>query len=601
MFDPKEIFQMKDMVRWFDPSVLFKVIKPVIISGIFGDYADRRLIHAALDACSNDNLISRADIRSSFNEDKDGSIWFDYTADTGDGFDSTYTIASLIARPTLSMGACETRRGDLLVLGGDQVYPDASYESYFERFRKPYKWAFPDQTDISEEKHPLMYAIPGNHDWYDGLDLFLALFCKKRSWSVGNWRTPQQRSYFALRLSNNWWLWGVDIQLSERIDQPQEDYFDFIASKMPEASNLIICTAAPGWLYGSSTHNLSYQSLGYVAGIAHRSGKDIRIPLVLSGDTHHYSRYKAEHAGTQFVTAGGGGAFLHPTHQLKEKMTNWWIGRNETIRLEILQTSSTAEKPLSNDSEAVINRACYPSQDVSKKLLQRNLTFAFRNKKFSAILGGSYSIFGLLILMWTDVSTLFAIVTNPVWWAVFGLHGLIYVFYANDAEWVFKGKTFEWMPQLPKIRKFVLGFAHASAHVIALTALSGWLFHFAIFELGLEFWTLSFNAYFATAMTILGGLTAGTIFGLYLYIACLFLGAQANDAFSALSLDSYKHFLRIRIKGDELFLYPIGIDQVPSREKWEPNPVHKADPSQPVFTSKCELQYRLIEGPIKMS
>ncbi|MGB3022843.1 MAG: hypothetical protein WBD76_00465 [Methyloceanibacter sp.] len=37
------------MTSWFNPLLLLKLLKPVIISQIFGEYADRRLIHAALD------------------------------------------------------------------------------------------------------------------------------------------------------------------------------------------------------------------------------------------------------------------------------------------------------------------------------------------------------------------------------------------------------------------------------------------------------------------------------------------------------------------------------------------------------------------------
>ncbi|MBD0259532.1 MAG: hypothetical protein ICV83_27750 [Cytophagales bacterium] len=47
-----------------------------------------------------------------------------------------------------------------------------------------------------------LFAIPGNHDWYDGLASFVKQFCQGR-W-VGGWRTTQTRSYFALALPHNW-------------------------------------------------------------------------------------------------------------------------------------------------------------------------------------------------------------------------------------------------------------------------------------------------------------------------------------------------------------------------------------------------------------
>src|SRR5437016_1084882 len=82
---------------------------------------------------------------------------------------------------------------------------------------------------------PDLYAVPGNHDWYDGLSAFLNLFCWRQidgPWStarsghmIGGWHTKQLRSYFALALPHNWWLWGIDIQLTNYIDQQQIDFF----------------------------------------------------------------------------------------------------------------------------------------------------------------------------------------------------------------------------------------------------------------------------------------------------------------------------------------------------------------------------------------
>jgi hypothetical protein len=59
---------------------------------------------------------------------------------------------------------------------------------------------------------------------------------------------------------------------------------------------------------------------------------------------------------------------------------------------------------------------------------------------------------------------------------------------------------------------------------------------------------------------------------------------HANDAFSAMRLGSYRHFLRLKIKGDELTIYPIGIDKEPRRSVWIRNPGYKeGDQNTPVF------------------
>ena len=72
--------------------------------------------------------------------------------------------------------------------------------------------------------HPTVYAIPGNHDWYDGLTGFMRLFGQDDRW-LGGWRTNQTRSYFAVELPHDWWLWGIDIQSDSLIDEPQLDFF----------------------------------------------------------------------------------------------------------------------------------------------------------------------------------------------------------------------------------------------------------------------------------------------------------------------------------------------------------------------------------------
>lgn len=53
-------------------------------------------------------------------------FWFDFMADTGDGGNSSYAVARLLAKPsirTLKDDAQVTLpRGDLLIIGGDLAY-----------------------------------------------------------------------------------------------------------------------------------------------------------------------------------------------------------------------------------------------------------------------------------------------------------------------------------------------------------------------------------------------------------------------------------------------------------------------------------------------
>ena len=113
----------------------------------------------------------------------------------------------------------------------------------------------------------------------------------------------------------------MDAQLADDVDQPQKDYFDTVARSMDPGSKIILCGPEPGWLYTLQAANKSLSVVDNVAWSAINAKHDLTIPIVLSGDTHHYSRYGGNDGVTQFITSGGGGAFLHPTHQLADKIS----------------------------------------------------------------------------------------------------------------------------------------------------------------------------------------------------------------------------------------------------------------------------------------
>ncbi|PIK73958.1 hypothetical protein CS379_05225, partial [Methylobacterium frigidaeris] len=71
-------------------------------------------------------------------------------------------------------------------------------------------------------------------------------------------------------------------------------------------------------------------------------------------------------------------------------------------------------------------------------------------------------------------------------------------------------------------------------------------------------------------------------------------------AFSAMRLDSYRHFLRIKLEGEVLTIYPLGLDRVPTRSEWRQNP---NGPGGPVPGASMLLppegtRMALIEDPI---
>ena len=250
------------MVHWFNPILLIKLLNNVVTSSLFGKCADHRLILADLDTVSTKEHMERATtLRRELQPDEEGAIWVDFAADLGDGFDSTYAVASLLAQKKLQLGEYTLPRGQVLIFGGDEVYPAATADAYRDQLRQPYAWAFPDHDPKSPNRVPV-YAIPGNHDWYDGLVLFLDFFCRERTWHIGSWRSRQRRSYFALQLTDDWWLWAVDIQLADNIDQPQADYFTMMAREIPPKAKIVLCSAEPGWLY-TDTNDRSWGIMGF--------------------------------------------------------------------------------------------------------------------------------------------------------------------------------------------------------------------------------------------------------------------------------------------------------------------------------------------------
>jgi len=110
-------FEQRPMVDWMAPGQLAQTGIKAIVSDIFGSYADKRDVMAALDPAPElDDKFAAAE-----------ELWIDYVADLGDGFDSTYTMARLLAAPRLAVRhdgrAYDLPRGQILVMGGDQVYP----------------------------------------------------------------------------------------------------------------------------------------------------------------------------------------------------------------------------------------------------------------------------------------------------------------------------------------------------------------------------------------------------------------------------------------------------------------------------------------------
>ncbi|MCA9657670.1 MAG: metallophosphoesterase, partial [Myxococcales bacterium] len=290
------------MVRWFGPAQLLRTAGSVVISKVFGAVFDRRRLDARLS--SGEPLIH------DLTRDESGRprerLVLDYVADTGDGWNSTYAVAYWSARPELTVRAPDggaevtTRRGDVLIFGGDLVYPAPNRGAYQQRLVTPF-------TSALGEPHgerPQVFAIPGNHDWYDNLAHFTRLFVDADE--VAGRAAPQRRSYFALELPRGWWLLGVDIQLSSDIDRDQVAYFREVAARVraratsrDEPANVILCTAEPYWIYEHEADLDNPKARALQRAVLENNlnflerhvFKDHPIRVYLAGDLHHYRRH----------------------------------------------------------------------------------------------------------------------------------------------------------------------------------------------------------------------------------------------------------------------------------------------------------------------
>ena len=546
--DEKAIgFERKPMVRWLDPVQLANTAQKAILSQVFATYADEREVQVAL----------APDIEYFDYSDAEGDeFWFDYISDVGDGFDPTYGMAYLLAAPDLKVDDVATQRGKFVILGGDEVYPTASRDEYQDRLAGPYAAALPY---VPPAEAPHLYAVPGNHDWYDGLTSFTRLFCQGR-W-IGGWKTWQKRSYFAIKLPHDWWLWSIDVQLQSDVDQPQIDYFCAVAGVMKDegAKKVILCSAEPTWAYKEIKGPDAYKTFRFFEEtLIEQNGFEHVIGL--AGDVHCYARYESE-GGRQRFIAGGGGAYLAATHDLPSKL----------------------DLPRGKATEEFEEKAIYPTRAKSRALAGGAIAFALWNRYFWVLMGGLYLSFitsvestSLLKEGWlaygrtiayriphlpfasavrefAGISVLSATTMLLFFILWFGL--ITYADYEN------------------KIVKVIVGSVHTAAHVLSVIVLTMLLGAMAP---PWPEWAIVLT--FAVEMFIAGGIVGSIIFGLYYFINALF-ERHLEHAFSSQGFTIYKQFLRFRLTAAGLEFFTIGVDSQP---KWKlkkqdhyPNHQHK--------------------------
>lgn len=460
-------------------------------------------------------------------------LWIDYLADSGEHAGVTEALARLVAREAWvpdpeGLGRLLAPRGKLLIFGGDTAYPVATAREIHDRVVVPFNKALYEVGDDGEAR--ALLGIPGNHDWYDGLDGFSRLFRYKRfdedgavvpgtvrsaDTSIGRaaelvknivagesrdkadalvlhgYRAMQSASYWVLPLAPGILLVGADRQL-RKVD-PQQRTFVRRAREAAEAeggAKVWALLPDPYLAFGrpSTTGHETVEALGL--------DPEVDDAFLLSGDIHHYRREQVGRA--LHVTAGGGGAFLHPA-------------------------------PIQRDSERNEPEVEWPDARQSKQLLRQVPGYVAIGR--AGLI--PHVVMGLLYAPFLGLGG---------WWA--GHDGLgiatLIAGVATAIIYAFLGGVRDG-PVLP--------IAILSAAAGATTSLIPWG-TLQVVAFGAEHLGLTPSAWLGGVLALTGAMLAGgLVFGGF-FAGLTRLGLEETQAFTALAHPGYKHFVRFRVKAD---------------------------------------------------
>jgi hypothetical protein len=254
--------------------------------------------------------------------------------DPGEGDDSQYAVVPALL--SQSEGA------EFTVICSDVIYPTGEIGDYRSKFFRPYR-----SLDAP------MFAIPGNHDWYDGLHGFMSHLCGidaseapleagpgwrgmltrllwRRSLRPGDDDIAQMRAERAGERQRSvppqpgpYWaidagpvrIVGIDTGIIGTIDAEQGAWLRRVSygSDRPK----ILITGKPLYVDARRVPGRIRGEQGTVDDIVRDPAA--RYVMAVGGDTHNYQRYPVtlpDGRVVQYVVNGGGGAYTHATHQI---------------------------------------------------------------------------------------------------------------------------------------------------------------------------------------------------------------------------------------------------------------------------------------------
>ena len=309
---------------WLDPRTLWQSRRNEWIARFLSDPVNderRRWVAAQRQRqqVQRDFIIDRSDL---------GSVNFLVVGDTGEGDESQYALVP----PLLEIG----KDTDFMVICSDVVYPDGDVNEYLKKFCRPYK-GYPKP----------IYALPGNHDWYDGLNGFMVHFCRAepserspgRNWLLRRlWRKAarakpeileecrkyrpeleerlrQPGPYFAID-TGPLRIVSVDTGINGQLDYGQGEWLRRVSSNSPKPK--ILLTGKP--IYVDNEHHKGSIEEGALTIDDIVRAEEHNYVAAIGGDVHNYQRYpvKVGNRKIQYIVSGGGGAYMSDTHRISK-------------------------------------------------------------------------------------------------------------------------------------------------------------------------------------------------------------------------------------------------------------------------------------------
>jgi hypothetical protein len=297
--------------------------------------------------------------------------------DTGEGDCSQWAVV-----PPLRSHAADAK---FMVICSDVLYPVGDVNDYEAKFFKPY----------STVPVPI-YALPGNHDWYDSLGAFMFYFCDRDdpppalkvdpgTGSLGArlrigsrsrlrrllWRDPSQAGnlsgfselrssrnnerppvpqpgpYFALD-TQHVRIVCIDTGILGTVDERQGSWLVDVSSGDKAK---ILLTGKPLIVNGHTAPSaIDGAPRGFRTVLDLVRTAEFNYRLTLGGDIHNYQHYIDHLDGMELhhLVSGGGGAFMHATHTIPR------------IRASVAQNGTPSERLLIGDTDPENEFKCYP-------------------------------------------------------------------------------------------------------------------------------------------------------------------------------------------------------------------------------------------------